>query len=218
MRRVRASRRLRRLPFASISQFAGCFPPCACAIAQLAPGSAAAAAAASSRIATWPSRALARATNKTPALDAEQNSRGRTCSRAVRMHPTPRRSGSHSISREAQPYDKCLDNGGVRQRRLRAEIGMAPSFSVPLFQRGSIDPCPGNAARGPAGLNGAPSPALARSWGGLCGVCHPPGFVSLSAAVAPTITVMVPPSHHRPERLFGSIRKAPEFRAGSPRC
>jgi hypothetical protein len=32
-----------------------------------------------------------------------------------------------------------------------------------------------------ARLNGAPSPALARSWGGLCGVGHP-GFVPLPAS------------------------------------
>jgi hypothetical protein len=57
----------------------------------------------------------------------------------------------------------------------------------------------------PHRVTGAPSPALARSWGGLCRVGHP-GFVPLPAAVAPTIamkvwpTVMVPALTHRPGR------------------
>ena len=42
----------------------------------------------------------------------------------------------------------------------------------------------------PARVNGAPSPTLARSWGGLRGVGHP-GIVAF-AAVAPTIPMTVP--------------------------
>jgi hypothetical protein len=58
-------------------------------------------------------------------------------------------------------------------------------------------PGPGTAAR----LIGAPSPALARSWGGLCCVGHP-GFVAF-AAVAPTIPVTVPTFSAVTSRPFG---------------
>jgi hypothetical protein len=59
-------------------------------------------------------------------------------------------------------------------------------------------------------LIGAPSPALARSWGGLCGVGHP-GFVPLPAAVAPTITVMVPVrSADLSTQFSGSLQGLPE--------
>jgi hypothetical protein len=55
--------------------------------------------------------------------------------------------------------------------------------------------------RGPSGrLIGAPSPALARPWGGLCGVGHP-GFVPLPAGVA------------RPARASGR-RQLPAAAAG----
>ena len=52
-----------------------------------------------------------------------------------------------------------------------------------------------------ARLIGAPSPALARSWGGLCGVGHP-GFVAF-AAVAPTIPMTVPIRSAVTSRPFG---------------
>jgi hypothetical protein len=53
----------------------------------------------------------------------------------------------------------------------------------------------------PAQANGAPSPALARSWRGLCGVGHP-GFVAF-AAVAPTIPMTVPTVSAVTARKFG---------------
>jgi hypothetical protein len=46
-------------------------------------------------------------------------------------------------------------------------------------------------ATDPARLNSASSPALARSWRGLCGVGHP-GFIPFPAPVAPTIPMTVP--------------------------
>jgi hypothetical protein len=69
----------------------------------------------------------------------------------------------------------------------------------------------------PAGVNGAPSPALARSWGGLCGVGHP-GFVGF-AAVAPTIPMTVPTFSAVTSRQFGGSCKglAATFRARDDR-
>jgi hypothetical protein len=81
----------------------------------------------------------------------------------------------------------CGRRGGRLARNRPASVANSRGHraAAPLA---SPNPRPGG--NKPARLNGAPRPAMARSWGVLCSVGHP-GFVAF-AAVAPMIPMTVP--------------------------